>query len=587
MSSNFCYQMDPFEDLPLGQHPSTPCLLPVIEPHILRERISQELVELAAQEKALLDPIFRKRLTLNGLWNTSLPIHRLPNELLVQIFAHFPDAATPIWEGSFLLPALGRSTSGWYRWHRLMLVCRHWRAVFLSTRAFWRNVDLNRGIHWANLCLIRSAPASIHVYSGRYSASPLEVLHPHVHRIETLRLEAGHPEDPHSEVALRPFFRDLMPLLEDLDLSFLRAHKTDGYLTSQRLPRLRTLALYDTVAPRDTLLFAQLRALSLSSCPHALSFNGFLNTLAAGVQLEELSLRGTLRFPSGEWLHGGPAPDRPPISLPRLRKFTLEEHEIVHTSRLLTHLHIPPSAVLSIEADCGIEDPGTIGAMLPPNRSDTLPILSMAAKVNMVVYDSEYEITCHSVSNHGAVSEGSPRVRFALSTANSDAPDWDPFMPHGLADLVECFARAPLMRLTVTGDHTYATANAWETVFRTFAHLEELKICGSTYTHVTPVFQGLLTASTLHEDLPVACPNLKRIEVEGSGRVETYTVMRDCFRYRGDKGVVLQVLDLTFMPDAEGLTLQLRDALIKDMSKAVECIRTFGRHGQMDDEQQI
>ena len=123
------------------------------------------------------------------------------------------------------------------------------------------------------------------------------------------------------------------------------------------------------------------------------------------------------------------------------------------------------------------------------------------------------------------------------------------------------------MRLTVTGDHTYATANAWETVLRTFAHLEELKICGSTYTHVTPVFQGLLMASTLHEGLPVACPNLKWIGVEGSGRVETYTVMRDCFRYRGDKGVVLQVLDLTFMPDAEGLTLQLRDALIKDMSK--------------------
>ncbi|KAI1781557.1 hypothetical protein LXA43DRAFT_685164, partial [Ganoderma leucocontextum] len=292
------------EEEPRLTHPSPyASTSPWIASHILRTRIIQELGELDAKQKQFDDSISReRRLELKRLWNTSLPIHELPNELLVQIFARCK------------------------RWQYLMLVCHHWRDVLVSTPAFWRKIDLRQRIDWTTLCFSRSAAATIDICVPHLHRHPLDVVYPHAHRFKTLRFEAEY--DWHFHTALSLIFGDGMPLLEDLEFEVFgrtarELEDTNLHLASKGFPRLRTLVLSQTVAPQDPSLYAQLRKLSLSRCSHTLSFDGFLDALAASVQLEALAVHATLFRLPGEWAHHGPVPRRPPISLPRLRSIAL------------------------------------------------------------------------------------------------------------------------------------------------------------------------------------------------------------------------------------------------------------------------
>ena len=64
--------------------------LSTVAPPLLRDAISEELAELDVKEKEIMEPISRQRVELRWHWNRSLPIHKIPNELLIQIFAKFP-----------------------------------------------------------------------------------------------------------------------------------------------------------------------------------------------------------------------------------------------------------------------------------------------------------------------------------------------------------------------------------------------------------------------------------------------------------------------------------------------------------------
>ncbi|PIL34658.1 hypothetical protein GSI_03438 [Ganoderma sinense ZZ0214-1] len=397
-----------------------------------------------------------------------------------------------------------------------------------------------------------------------------------------------------------------MPLLEELLLQGHRGPHFGARITFQRFPRLRNLALSQTVVPADVSLFAQLRVLTLSFCSYDFSFDVFLDILAASVQLENLTLYGALSYPSDEWLRGDPSTTSP-ISIPRLRKLTMENHSIVHTSRFLAHVHLPPTVSLLIIGDYEAEL-SPLNAMLPPNRSATLPILAIATEVAMTVQGDDYrfKLICDApqplpVPNQGASAPSSSRrldasrLHAVFALLRSDYDEWDPFMAQGLEDLVESMAMgqpglgSPLTQLTVTGVHDHATADAWERVFRTFPALEVLKISGDPCSHVTDVFRGLHAASTTRADSQsqssVACWDLRHVEVEGLGVVETYAAMEECFRYRSDKGVVVKVLDLVNLPDAEGLTLQARQAFVKDLSRMVECVQVFDDEQESDEQE--
>ena len=366
--------------------------------------------------------------------------------------------------------------------------------------------------------------------------------------------------------ALPPFLGSGMPLLENLDFTAPRpsaaadCSDVDVHLTSEWFPCLRTLALSRTAIPRDIPLYARLRMLTLRGCYPKLSFDDFLDALAASVQLEGLALFDTLVHlnPGREWMHGGrPIPRRPPILLPRLRDFLLQEPGVIHTSRFLAHLHLPPSAHLSIAANIEEPSPDTtisLSAMLPPDPSTTIPSLAIATHVTMVI--TECCEVRYKHPNPAAIPAKSPRD-YSTLTLDLDRHQWRPYMAQGLDDLVHFFAGSPLTFLMVWGDHTYGTAAAWGKVFRTFPLLEGLEIGG--YNEVAVVFRGLHAASSRpHADSTVACQNLKNVVLRGMGEMETYDAMRECFRWRGDRGVVLKVIDCVLrMPQCRTCAVRL------------------------------
>ena len=396
-----------------GEGPYTSAHTPSSQPsRSLLDRISKQPDDMEREEEEFIRSINRKRLELKRLWNSALPIHRLPNELLILLLAHFREVMDSY---SRLNP--GQNKAFRNGWQILMLVCRHWRDILVSTPAFWRMVDLSRQIDWTKLCLARSSPAHINVLVQRHARCPLGVIYPHARRFQTFFFEAAY--SPQLQGALSYLFSSGMPLLEDFKFVVFEqsppadAGAVDHDITLRRYPCLQALSLTGSVivAPRDVLLYAQLRELSLRFCSHFLSFDEFIDALAACTQLEQLILSDTLHRLSGDWAHaGGPVPQRPPISLPRLREFTSTFHKAHHTSRFLAHLYLQPSVVLDIDAYFNgpltageapdLNTTKSIRAMLPPDRSATLPVLAVPTHIELSVTYDGYGIQCgHANAN--------------------------------------------------------------------------------------------------------------------------------------------------------------------------------------------
>ncbi|KAI1785628.1 hypothetical protein LXA43DRAFT_1185644 [Ganoderma leucocontextum] len=106
--------MPSFEEL-LPQSPSVRTS-PSTETHILLDRISQKLTGLDIEEKKLIKAIARRRVGLKRLWNSALPVHQLPDELLIQIFTDFRDAGPY----PYIVPPMKYHRMGW---QGLMLPC--------------------------------------------------------------------------------------------------------------------------------------------------------------------------------------------------------------------------------------------------------------------------------------------------------------------------------------------------------------------------------------------------------------------------------------------------------------------------------
>ena len=554
---------------------------------------------LGREEKESIRSIKRKRLEAKQLSNSSLLIKKLPNELFVEIFHHYYEAVRiPGKQGRFWL---GARYSNWsHNWHgHLMLVCRHWRNIIVSTPAFWGQIDLERHASWTKLCLSRSAAAPIDVRADYRHTFPLELVFPHACRLRTFYSKAARKT---LVTALPSFFGGGMPFLEDLHLDVLERVPRDDmdvHLASQRFPRLRTLALSAMVAPRDTLIYGQLRTLSLSRCSYDHSSTScFLDALASCPQLEELTLKNTLRHLLGEWTHSGPVPHRPLISLPHLRRFTSDESDLLYTSRFLAHLHLQASVVLDISVMGIVSMPRTptMTALLPPDRSTTLPGLATATAIRMMICDSEYQVEGVYDDPNSTESRRPGEQQHILLTlsAEPDNPSWDPCLGQGLADLMDCFGQSPLTSLVVRGDHNYGTVPVWEAVFRTFPLLEKLDITSGTglYDDISAVFLALhavsIGAGTAHTDsdsacAPLACPNLKKVCAQGLGTVRTYEAMVECFRYRGERGAALQLLCLE-LGDGEGVTPALRRAYMQSLLNAEDGLHSGDTSEESDGE---
>ncbi|KAK6977975.1 hypothetical protein R3P38DRAFT_3120325 [Favolaschia claudopus] len=191
------------------------------------------------------------------------PILTLPPEILSEIFLHFlpPYPRTP--------PFIGK-----YSPTCLILVCREWHSVAISTPALWWGIQLGfnfrfvplqkAGIALAQLWLDRSGCLPLSIFASdmeSYDAFPIfDVLVPHCHRWEHLTLAINVYEDLHAIAGLT------MPILRTLDMLLEIEDAIDSPLILHDVPLLRSVVLEDNGEGRNLELpWSQLTSLTLES----------------------------------------------------------------------------------------------------------------------------------------------------------------------------------------------------------------------------------------------------------------------------------------------------------------------------------
>ena len=487
-----------------------------------------------------IEVINEERSCLNMAWNQTLPINRLPNELLVSIFTQVADGMWVLSRGLFAShyhPDIKRT--------RLVLVCRYWRDVAYASPLLWRVIDI-RSPEYTERSLILSAPATIDaLFKDRQQVSKnIKLLRPHTHRLRSLHFTKMEQACKSEVIALLQGDGG-MSALESLELPFYwqkawdpRSDEfVDLQLTPQRFPRLQSLAVTLTVAPEDLTVYARLRKLTLCNCRCDFSFDHFLDALNASTNLRGLVLESILQHIHGDWVASA-VTNKGPVSLRHLESFTLTGHPPIYTSRFLSHILLSPKALVQIHGDLGyvpeMNPIQTIPDILPSNPVVVLPALALVKEAIIYALGSGYSLYC-SIEPCAKRLSQSPLI--ALSVESSSISGWDLLSDLVARDLLRVFASSPLTTLDFTGDCGEVAVETWAQIFGKYAHLETLRL-GIDGT-VETVFAGLMDAAAA-PDSPVPCPKLQSIAVVGPFVETGVDVMLQCLRDRAGKGYRLQ-----------------------------------------------
>ncbi|TFK84215.1 hypothetical protein K466DRAFT_589116 [Polyporus arcularius HHB13444] len=503
-----------------------------------------------------------EELRLRTLWNSSLPVNHLPNELLVGIFRL--DAEEPMSEFPMSM-----------RWVRLMLVCKYWREV-ASTPTLWSNIAVSgSAAAWLDLCLVRSAETTLRISLTKPTPEMIRHVASYSTRIEAIAIYD--PEHPPSNITgdnLIPLEAP-MPILHHLMVDGQAAF-IDIDLTSARYPVLRSLDLRFAAIVSDTNLYAGLRRLSLTACRYrdGPTLKQFSDALRVATRLESLSISGVLVGVPNK----GMPPGSPPLAFPHLADFYLEEN--LEDARLfMTLIRLPHTCSIAVygRSDGRIDEweEITISELLPrrdDTRSVALPMLSSPTAVELIMNKGDYIL--HGTSTTcGAIH---------LSITSSPLANWELFLEVGLRDVVHVCGAAPVRRLRVTGDHrAFSLAAAWRAVFEAFPMLDTLEVSGAGSP--AGLWRGLRMAEPPITQSPgigrafaAACPNLRTVSVVQcvDGRSKTVSVqffeaMLDCLRHRAKDDARLEALHLTLSPGREDFD-RLKHRYLSHVQELVE-----------------
>ncbi|KAJ8463194.1 hypothetical protein ONZ51_g10414 [Trametes cubensis] len=275
------------------------------------------------------------RAKIEALSTFLVPVFRLPQEVLVQIFkagGRMPHDG-PVTEHAVPRPFPLVVAS----------VSRQWREIAVNTPELWTNVTIKhpRPYGWVPLCLQRSCGQPIDITIDCRSTSLLTapvvdnmmtLLMPHVHRWRRFALMTS---DPAIVYTIGRRLADASaPQLRHLQLSLSGSSGNQEVLLHDILQggaealssiRFDSLATPWGSAPLINLTTIDLRWLWLRT---RLQYDQFRDMLAASPRIRALILRGTYIY-----LHSGRT--YPPLSIPTLRYLELSGDNVCRMSSLL------------------------------------------------------------------------------------------------------------------------------------------------------------------------------------------------------------------------------------------------------------
>ncbi|KAI0737758.1 hypothetical protein C8Q80DRAFT_1358567 [Daedaleopsis nitida] len=552
-----------------------------ITPHnVTQEHLLRQIVDLEGQ----LNTVLRQQLRLKSLWNTTVIIHRMPIEILSDIFYAVKD--------SLQVPRHGALSNT--EWVHVRLVCRYWCKVADATPALWRTVDILDRVDWVYLSLSRSAPLTIDLSFRNcdilQSQPDIEWILQHSRRIRTLKfwsfMDGCWP-------CIAPLFQgDTMHALESLryvcngTASAVEDSYHDLKISFDRhYPRLRSLQLAYTTIPCDPLLYGQLRSLNLTSCSFSnMRYKTFLDLLMEAKNLQDLRLCGCLDHLARD------VQVNYRISLPRLMSLTLEEHAPEHCAAFLTHIALPSIVSIDVEVDKLDEDAEEdlshtlmLPRLLPDSPTECFPFWKHICEASLSMYEGVAPYDLRLETPH---RPNLPQQKVTLELIRP----WGMSVPDGLQDIVKICRGTSLTKLTVWVSHDMPSAPDWRRVFNAFPLLEFLEV--GAMGDAAQVWYALRTdvptpptAEGMSVDAPqpnsdeggytaVVCPRLHTVHLDGCLIGHGSSLLQDiirCLRDRVDKGAVwLKTLHIALYHETEQSYEDLKAVYLPTLESLVE-----------------
>lgn len=272
--------------------------------------------------------------------NASSPVHKLPNELLIQFISLAIDKDS-------LSPWMKR-----YRaLHRLISVSHTWREVIENTPSLWSVIDFTDPTSVVRKAIQNSKNNSLHVSAflmadirlGRLSPEEfVQEMRPHF-----LRWRFAHINVKMEAAGLRELLESSSPLLERLELlsgASTTATLQDLDLSADKTRRLQHISLQNaSIREWSSSLFPGLRSLVIYEPSKQPTLRQLLDMIQACHQLEVLRLEG---FAGDE---AAIACSRPTIPLPLLKKLECREQSQGRLRTIVGHINAPVCTELKLD----------------------------------------------------------------------------------------------------------------------------------------------------------------------------------------------------------------------------------------------
>ncbi|RDX42262.1 hypothetical protein OH76DRAFT_1561083 [Lentinus brumalis] len=487
------------------------------------------------------------------------PSPRLPNELLIDVFHAFDSG---LQKGHVQKKARPRC-----RWISLMLVCRHWRALGVSTPSLWQVIEVGDNLRWVKLALARSAFLPIRLlFTDRFSESrTLSFMIPHKERIQMIVVDRSQTCPP----PLQLLFHYPLPLLSEVDIA------TDGAAENSNMPHLcfaehpmlRTLRLSFYPLPFDDSMFAQLHSMSLSDkvfYSKLLTLEDFSSALRRCARLKELRLHRVLRHLAN--FNPAPATESAVVALPKLRKLVIEDHPWT-TSSFLPKLDLSPQVTLRlcIQWPGGLSDAlytESFDSLLPIDRSN-IPILRSITNASIDCWHDS------KVALKGRTDD----AKITLKIAGSIRDPGTFYLQEAQEQFRILFDGAPLECLEIAGDwDVVPDIHHYLRFFAGYPALRSLKVsgCGSPTTLLRAFieYQPYPAITTMHlsdsrsgsaESMFLICPHLSSLALKYvKWRQEFIDILLLVLRRRLEYGLP-KLKELVLLAKSESPTQELSD----------------------------
>ncbi|KAI0700260.1 hypothetical protein C8T65DRAFT_811998 [Cerioporus squamosus] len=459
-------------------------------------------------------------------------------------------------------------------WTRLLLVCREWRAVAVTTPILWKVIHVDKSLKWLQLSLprTRTAPLDFIFRNAILALESIPILCSVSHRIRKLAL----PEMNHAGFTLvrRTVFKKQLPLLEELDLSItseigMMIRAAPLGFTPDRFPKLHTFRLSCFLIDFEPAAYTKLRRLDLRGCTVSAMFGGMysyeqlIDMLAGCEALEELQLQQSIS--TIVLTNLPPEREHRVIRLSKMRKFIIWDKTPV-VARFLSYIDLPIESTVRI---VGTYDSRTdiraarnaFVSLLPKDRSG-FPILRAVTKADLAFFQTHAKLRAW---------RGDTKVTFKLRSSTDRK--WEFYFNRGLNEFRDVFAGAPLEELKLLGDMGAVPKDSttWRDTFAAYPTLKRLLVTG--YRSPIPMLRALAESPPGHGDSAV-----------GSAQVVTpklhYVQLQYLPWYEGYMDTLVETLRQRASRGAEGLDTLDIEFLVREEDKA-KCEQSVSQH---DDE---